>query len=274
MQLPQTVAALHSVVGLAAVMTSAASVLAMGEGHATGLHLTTAYLGVLIGGITFTGQYENQASSNIVEKQALTSGSILAFLKLGGRMSSRPLILPGRHLINSTLLTANIACFGTFLAMAPTAPAIGAMCLAGNAALSFAKGWTTSAAIGGADMPVLVTVLNAYSGFALVAEGFMLDNLLLTSVGSLIAASGSILSYIMVSPARSLSYSASSLTPQCRAMNRSLTNVIFGGIAPTQASEGESSSSSRPVELETTQILSCRCDKRPHSCSNEYRGSR
>lgn len=86
--------------------------------------------------------------------------------------------------------------------MAPTAPLIGAGCLAANTVLSFAKGWTTSAAIGGADMPVLVTVLNAYSGFALVAEGFMLDNMLLTSVGSLIGASGSILSYIMVSGLR------------------------------------------------------------------------
>ncbi|ORY26964.1 NAD(P) transhydrogenase beta subunit-domain-containing protein [Naematelia encephala] len=198
MQLPQTVAALHSVVGLAAVLTSAGSVIGAAPGdHLSLLHLSTAYLGVLIGGITFTG-------------------SILAFLKLAGRMSSRPMILPGRHLINISLLTANIGCMGTFLTLAPTAPAVGAACLAGNALLSFAKGWTTSAAIGGADMPVLVTVLNAYSGFALVAEGFMLDNMLLTSVGSLIGASGSILSYIM-----------------CRAMNRSLTNVIFGGIAPT-----------------------------------------
>ena len=124
---------------------------------------------------------------------------------------------------------------GAFLTMAPTAPLIGAACLTANAALSFAKGWTTSAAIGGADMPVLVTVLNAYSGFALVAEGFMLDNMLLTSVGSLIGASGSILSYIMVS-----SYTLVESTSyfQCRAMNRSLTNVIFGGIAPTQVTEG------------------------------------
>jgi NAD(P) transhydrogenase len=120
-------------------------------------------------------------------------------MKLAGRMSSRPLVLPGRHLINGTMLAANISTMGYFLLHAPGSPAIAAGCLAANALLSFGKGWTTSAAIGGADMPVLVTVLNAYSGFALVAEGFMLDNMLLTSVGSLIGASGSILSYIMVS---------------------------------------------------------------------------
>ena len=160
-------------------------------------------------------------------------------MKLAGRMSSRPLILPGRHLINGTLLTANLASMAAFVTLAPAAPMVGAALLAGNTALSFAKGWTTSAAIGGADMPVLVTVLNAYSGFALVAEGFMLDNMLLTSVGSLIGASGSILSYIMVSYSPLELRSIIVADEQCRAMNRSLTNVIFGGIAATSTAEGQ-----------------------------------
>ena len=205
-ELPQMVAALHSVVGLAAVLTSIGSVMAAIQ-HLDMLHMVTGYLGVLIGGVTFTG-------------------SIVAFMKLAGRMSSRPLHLPGRHLINSGMLATNVATMGAFLAMAPGAPAIAATCLAANTALSFAKGFTTTAAIGGADMPVVITVLNAYSGFALVAEGFMLNSPILTTVGSLIGVSGSILSYIM-----------------CVAMNRSLTNVLFGGIsAPAQTEhkiEGE-----------------------------------
>ncbi|KAE8135568.1 NAD(P) transhydrogenase beta subunit-domain-containing protein [Aspergillus pseudotamarii] len=201
--LPQTVAALHSVVGLAAVLTSIGSVITDVADIST-LHMVTAYLGVLIGGVTFTG-------------------SIVAFLKLAGRMSSRPTILPGRHVINSTLLGTNLATMGAFVSMAPGSPVIAATCLGANTALSFVKGYTTTAAIGGADMPVVITVLNAYSGFALVAEGFMLNNPLLTSIGSLIGVSGSILSYIM-----------------CVAMNRSLTNVLFGGIAaPQQAKKIE-----------------------------------
>ncbi|KAL6831394.1 NAD(P) transhydrogenase beta subunit domain-containing protein [Trichoderma sp. SZMC 28015] len=199
--LPQTVAALHSVVGLAAVLTSIGSVMADVSDLST-LHMVSAYLGVLIGGVTFTG-------------------SIVAFLKLAGRMGSRPKILPGRHIINSGLLATNAATMGAFLTMAPGAPMIAAGALAANTVLSFIKGYTTTAAIGGADMPVVITVLNAYSGFALVAEGFMLDNPLLTSVGALIGVSGSILSYIM-----------------CVAMNRSLTNVLFGGLSsPTTALE-------------------------------------
>ncbi|TRM57609.1 NAD(P) transhydrogenase beta subunit-domain-containing protein [Schizophyllum amplum] len=181
-ELPQMVAALHSVVGLAAVLTSIGSVLT-DPSHASTLHLVTAYLGVVIGGITFTG-------------------SIVAFLKLAAKMSSRPLALPGKHLINAGLLGLNAATMAAFIASAPAAPATAAAFLGASTLLSFTQGFTTTAAIGGADMPVVITVLNAYSGFALVAEGFMLDNSLLTT---------------------------------CVAMNRSLTNVLFGGITPTVA---------------------------------------
>ncbi|KAJ6596978.1 PNTB-domain-containing protein [Mycena vulgaris] len=191
-ELPQMVAMLHSVVGLAAVLTSIGSILS-DPSHASMLHLVTGYLGVVIGGVTFTG-------------------SIVAFLKLAGKMSSKPLALPGKHLVNSTLLGLNGLTMAGFLSMAPSAPLVAAAFLTTSALLSFIKGFTTTAAIGGADMPVVITVLNAYSGFALVAEGFMLDNPLLTTVGSLIGVSGSILSYIM-----------------CVAMNRSLPNVLFGG---------------------------------------------
>ncbi|KZT68153.1 NAD(P) transhydrogenase mitochondrial precursor [Daedalea quercina L-15889] len=197
-ELPQMVAALHSVVGLAAVLTSIASVLT-DVGHTSTLHLVTAYLGVLIGGVTFTG-------------------SIVAFLKLAGKMSSRALTFPGRHIVNSSLLVTNVAAMGAFVISAPAVPLVAAGYLGANALLSFIKGFTTTAAIGGADMPVVITVLNAYSGFALVAEGFMLDNSLLTTVGALIGVSGSILSYIM-----------------CVAMNRTLTNVLFGGIGSPAA---------------------------------------
>ncbi|KAJ5323347.1 NADP transhydrogenase beta subunit [Penicillium atrosanguineum] len=207
--LPQTVAALHSVVGLAAVLTSIGSVMADITDIST-LHMVTAYLGVLIGGVTFTG-------------------SIVAFMKLAGRMSSKPKIFPGGHILNSTLLGTNVATMGAFLTMAPASPAIAATCLGANTLLSFMKGYTTTSAIGGGDMPVAITVLNAYSGFALVAEGLMLNNPLLTSVGSLIGVSGSILSYIM-----------------CTAMNRSLPNVLFGGSAAPVQSE-------RKIEGEVTQ---------------------
>ncbi|KAI0009057.1 NAD(P) transhydrogenase mitochondrial precursor [Xylariaceae sp. FL0662B] len=213
--LPQTVAALHSVVGLAAVLTSIGSV--MGDlSHVSTLHLVTAYLGVLIGGITFTG-------------------SIVAFMKLAGKMSSKPLTLRGRHVINSSMLATNAATMGAFVTMAPGSPMIAAAALGANTILSFAKGYTTTAAIGGADMPVVITVLNAYSGFALVAEGFMLENPLLTTVGALIGVSGSILSYIM-----------------CVAMNRSLTNVLFGGISAPTTSDYKIEGSVTQTNVEDT----------------------
>ncbi|KAI1453285.1 NAD(P) transhydrogenase mitochondrial precursor [Annulohypoxylon moriforme] len=213
--LPQTVAALHSVVGLAAVLTSIGSVMG-GLDHVTTIHLVTAYLGVLIGGITFTG-------------------SIVAFMKLAGKMSSKPLILKGRHLINSGMLATNIGTMGAFVTLAPGSPMIAAMALGANTILSFAKGFTTTAAIGGADMPVVITVLNAYSGFALVAEGFMLDNPLLTTIGALIGVSGSILSYIM-----------------CVAMNRSLTNVLFGGISAPATTDYKIEGSITQTNVEDT----------------------
>ncbi|THU88417.1 PNTB-domain-containing protein [Dendrothele bispora CBS 962.96] len=203
-ELPQMVAMLHSVVGLAAVLTSVGSVL-QDLSHVNTLHLVTAYLGVVIGGITFTG-------------------SIVAFLKLAGRMASKPLALPAKHVVNSTILGANAVTMGSFVSMAPAVPAVAASYLGLSTLLSFIQGFTTTAAIGGADMPVVICVLNSYSGFALVAEGFMLDNPLLVTVGSLIGVSGSILSYIM-----------------CVAMNRSLVNVLFGGI-------------SAPATQETTKI--------------------
>jgi len=98
------------------------------------------------------------------------TGSIVAFLKLAGKMSSRPLALPGRHLINSSLLGVNLAAMVGFLAAAPAVPAVAAGYLGLNALLSFIKGYTLTAAVWGADMPVVITVLNVYSGFAVVAE--------------------------------------------------------------------------------------------------------
>ncbi|KAJ7343403.1 PNTB-domain-containing protein [Mycena albidolilacea] len=218
-ELPQMVAMLHSVVGLAAVMTSIGSILS-DPSHASMLHLVTGYLGVVIGGVTFTG-------------------SIVAFLKLAGRMASKPLVLPGKHLINSSLLGLNGLTMAAFLTM-PATPLIAAAFLSTSTLLSFIMGYTTTAAIGGADMPVVITVLNAYSGFALVAEGFMLDNPLLTTVGSLIGVSGSILSYIM-----------------CVAMNRSLPNVLFGGASagPIETREMVGSITKTTVE-DTVEALS------------------
>ncbi len=149
-ELPQMVAALHSVVGLAAVLTSIASVLADAS-HASTLHLVTAYLGVLIGAsvlLTFVPVSHSTLSIGGVT----FTGSIVAFLKLAGKMSSRPLSLPGRHLINGSLFGANALTMGAFVTLAPTVPAVAVAYLGANAVLSFIKGFTTTAAIGGADM--------------------------------------------------------------------------------------------------------------------------
>ena len=186
-ELPQTVAAFHALVGIAAVFTSLASFWITPD-H-TNLHKIACYLGTLIGGITFTG-------------------SIAAFLKLSGYKTGH-LTLPFNNYLNAPLDVLNIIALATLISS--HSMSLGTALLTYATASSFALGWNITNSIGSADMPVAITVLNSYSGWALCAEGFMLNNTMLTIVGSLIGSSGAILSYIM-----------------CRAMNRSLYNVIFG----------------------------------------------
>merc|ERR1712002_839610 len=203
--LPQLVAAFHSLVGMAAMLTCFATYLDHYPGFATDPAATmiksALFLGTYIGGVTFTG-------------------SLIAYGKLNGNLNSNPLMLPGRHAINGGLLAANVGAMGYFL-MTPEL-GMGLGMLGTTAALSSVMGVTLTMAIGGADMPVVITVLNSYSGWALCAEGFMLNNNLMTVVGSLIGASGAILSYIM-----------------CVAMNRSLPNVILGGFGTGDTGTGK-----------------------------------
>uniref|UniRef100_A0A670YQL8 NAD(P) transhydrogenase, mitochondrial n=1 Tax=Pseudonaja textilis TaxID=8673 RepID=A0A670YQL8_PSETE len=203
--LPQLVAAFHSLVGLAAVLTCIAEY--MIEYPHLDLHpsasvlKTVAYLGTYIGGITF-------------------SGSLVAYGKLQGLLNSAPLLLPGRHYLNAGLLAASVG--GMIYFMLDSSYTGGMASLLGVSGLSSIMGVTLTAAIGGADMPVVITVLNSYSGWALCAEGFLLNNNLMTIVGALIGSSGAILSYIM-----------------CVAMNRSLPNVILGGYGTTSTAGGK-----------------------------------
>ena len=202
-ELPQTVAAFHALVGLAAVTTSLGSYWDHASLHdnVETLHKIAAFLGTLIGGITFTG-------------------SIAAFIKLAAIKFTFD--LPFKRVLNKPLAIANAA--GLAALIASDSHALGSLVLLYATFSSFALGWNITNSIGAADMPVAITVLNSYSGWALCAEGFMLANPMLTIVGSLIGSSGAILSYIM-----------------CRAMNRSLENVIFGSwtSATTKAKEVE-----------------------------------
>merc|ERR1712038_1036108 len=213
--LPQLVAAFHSLVGMAAMLTCFATYLDHYPGFATDPAATmiksALFLGTYIGGVTFTG-------------------SLIAYGKLNGNLNSNPLMLPGRHAINGGLLAANAGAMGYFL-MTPEL-GMGLGMLGTTAALSSVMGVTLTMAIGGADMPVVITVLNSYSGWALCAEGFMLNNNLMTVVGSLIGASGAILSYIM-----------------CVAMNRSLPNVILGGFGTGDTGTGEAMAITGPATV-------------------------
>uniref|UniRef100_A0A3Q3XHM6 NAD(P) transhydrogenase, mitochondrial n=1 Tax=Mola mola TaxID=94237 RepID=A0A3Q3XHM6_MOLML len=178
--LPQLVAAFHSLVGLAAVLTCVAEFMIefphLDTHPAAGVLKTVAYLGTYIGGVTF-------------------SGSLVAYGKLQGILNSAPLLLPGRHAMNAGLMAASMGGMVPFMLSSSYNTGMG--CLLGVSGLSTVMGVTLTAAIGGADMPVVITVLNSYSGWALCAEGFLLDNNLMTIVGALIGSSGAILSYIM-----------------------------------------------------------------------------
>ena len=185
--MPQLIAMLHSFVGLAAVLVGYNTWLLAEGGPQDAVHLTEVFLGIFIGAITLTG-------------------SVVAFLKLSARIPSRPLMLPGRHVMNLFALLISAGLLVWFVLTSNAIPLV----LMTVIALVF--GWHLVASIGGGDMPVVVSMLNSYSGWAAAAAGFMLGNDLLIVTGALVGSSGAYLSYIM-----------------CQAMNRSFVSVIAGG---------------------------------------------
>ncbi|CAH0149570.1 Re/Si-specific NAD(P)(+) transhydrogenase subunit beta [Microbacterium sp. Bi121] len=210
--MPELIALLHSFVGLAAVLVGW-----NGHLHAPGLtgaladiHHAEVFIGIFIGGVTFTG-------------------SIVAFLKLSGRISSKPLMLPGKNVLNLGAIVVFIALTVWYVVM-PSLVLLIVVTL-----LALALGWHLVASIGGGDMPVVVSMLNSYSGWAAAAAGFLLNNDLLIVTGALVGSSGAYLSYIM-----------------CKAMNRSFISVIAGGFgiaAPT--SDDVDHGEHREVDAET-----------------------
>lgn len=192
--MPELVAILHSFVGLAAVLVGFNSYFSanhIADPIMVNIHLTEVFIGVFIGAVTFTG-------------------SLVAFGKLRGLISSKPLSLPHRHKLNLLALILSVALLVGFLKTSVIENqllALGTMTI-----ISLFFGWHLVASIGGADMPVVISMLNSYSGWAAAAAGFMLNNDLLIVTGALVGSSGAILSYIM-----------------CKAMNRSFISVIAGG---------------------------------------------
>ncbi|WP_100499865.1 Re/Si-specific NAD(P)(+) transhydrogenase subunit beta [Geodermatophilus chilensis] len=213
--MPELIALLHSFVGLAAVLVGWNGYLSVeaNAGEQTevpadllGIHSAEVVIGVFIGAVTLTG-------------------SIVAFLKLSARIKSNPLMLPGRNWLNLGALVAFAALTVVFVA----SPSLGV--LTAVTVLALALGWHLVASIGGGDMPVVVSMLNSYSGWAAAASGFLLDNDLLIITGALVGSSGAYLSYIM-----------------CRAMNRSFLSVIAGGFG------NEGSTASGAADGEHTEI--------------------
>jgi NAD(P) transhydrogenase subunit beta len=210
--MPQLVAAFHSLVGMAAVLVAAAAflnpaafgILDMVSGHIHHVSRIEMGLGVAIGAITF-------------------SGSVIAFLKLNGNMSGKPIMLPGRHVINLGTLAAILGLIAYFLT--DDSPWV----FFTVTALSFVIGFLLIIPIGGADMPVVVSMLNSYSGWAAAAMGFTLQNTAMIVTGALVGSSGAILSYIM-----------------CKAMNRSFISVIAGGFGGADTGGGPAAATDRP----------------------------
>ncbi|MEM9155979.1 MAG: Re/Si-specific NAD(P)(+) transhydrogenase subunit beta [Cyanobacteria bacterium P01_F01_bin.33] len=222
-EMPELIAILHSFVGLAAVLVGIGNYLhpeAGLVGAEETIHMLEVYIGVFIGAVTFTG-------------------SIVAFGKLRAIISSSPLMLPARHLLNIGLLAGTVALGVVFMGAEGTA---GLPALLGMCGLAGLLGIHLVAAIGGADMPVVISMLNSYSGWAAAAAGFMLSNDLLIVTGALVGSSGAILSIIM-----------------CQAMNRSFISVILGGFGQGAQKSGGSNApggdaTSTSVE-ETVELL-------------------
>ncbi len=202
--MPQLVAALHSFVGMAAVLVAIGTFLnKQAAGQLNAVLMGELSAGIIIGAITF-------------------SGSVIAFGKLQGLISGAPIKFKGQHMLNAMIALVTIG-FGVHFALTGSISSLAIICI-----LAFILGFTLIIPIGGADMPVIISMLNSYSGWAAAATGFTLQNNLLIIVGAIVGFSGAILSYIM-----------------CRAMNRSIINVVFGGFG---SESGESSAAAQAVQ--------------------------
>lgn len=219
-QMPELVALMHSLVGMAAVLVGYANAMDHSNslvGAEKTIHEVETYIGIFIGAVTF-------------------SGSVIAFGKLCGRISGKPILLPARHWVNLAMLVATVILGGSFLSAAESGG--GMIPLAIMTVIALVFGVHMVMAIGGADMPVVVSMLNSYSGWAAAATGFMLSNDLLIVTGALVGSSGAILSYIM-----------------CRAMNRHFLSVIAGGFGSAGGEAAEVVGDVQPIEVEETAQL-------------------
>ncbi len=221
-QMPELVAIMHSLVGMAAVLVGYANFMDSTitiSGVEKTIHEMEIYIGILIGAVTF-------------------SGSVIAFGKLSEKISGKPLLLPGRHWFNLGLLIAVIVLGGVFLQQVESG-GNAIIPLAIMTAIALVFGVHMVMAIGGADMPVVISMLNSYSGWAAAATGFMLSNDLLIVTGALVGSSGAILSYIM-----------------CRAMNRHFLSVIAGGFGTASGGEAAAIEGEvQPIDAEETAQL-------------------